>query len=175
MLNVFFVTFPISRLQFPLSLLAMHLPFVIGVLFLFAGCQSGEQGSSCPDAGKLSWMAGNWKLADDDVYERWTIDGDSRLLGSSFAIENGDTILLENMTVDISNGQGAFVVRVVAQNENQPVAFVLTRCAEGRLLFENAQHDFPQRVAYERGENGTLLAWVEGGERKLTFTYQRAE
>lgn len=153
----------------------MRQSLFIVLLFILFGCQSGDTEVSCPDAGQLSWLKGTWKLVDEDVYEQWTTDGDSRLVGLSFAIEKGDTVLMENMTVEITNGQGAFVVRVVDQNENKPIAFPLTRCAEGRLLFENPQHDFPQRVAYERGEDGTLLAWVEGGDRKLTFTYQRAE
>ena len=29
------------------------------------------------------------------------------------------------------------------------------------MVFENLQHDFPQRVAYER-QGADLLAWIEG-------------
>ncbi len=161
--------------QFPVSLQAMRQLFIIVFLSIFSGCRSGETPVSCPDAGKLSWLKGTWKLENEDVFEHWDEDGPVRLTGRSTAIENGDTVLLETMSMEITDGQGALVVRVADQNEDQPIAFALTRCAEGRLLFENPEHDFPQRVAYERGENGTLLAWVEGGDRKLTFTYQRAE
>lgn len=164
-----------TREQFPVSLQAMRQLFIFVFLSIFSGCQSGESPVSCPDAGQLSWLKGTWKLENEDVFEHWDEDGPVRLTGRSTAIENGDTVLLETMSMEITDGQGAFVVRVVDQNGDQPIAFALTRCAEGRLLFENPQHDFPQRVAYERGENGTLLAWVEGGDRKLTFTYQRAE
>jgi hypothetical protein len=44
-------------------------------------------------------------------------------------------------------------------------------------VFENPQHDFPQKVGYQRGGPGSLLAWVEGTEkgqtRKIEFPYKR--
>lgn len=112
-------------------------------------------------------------MEDQSVFETWSVESDTRLVGTSFSIVDGDTNILEQMRLEITDEKGVFVAQVVGQNEDQPVAFVLTKCREGLLLFENSQHDFPQRIAYERGEHGTLLAWVEGGDRKLTFTYQR--
>ena len=145
-------------------------------LLLFSvlgGCVVVPGESTCPDGGALYWLSGTWKMEDQSVFETWSVESDTRMIGTSFSIIDGDTSILEQMRLEISDEKGVFVAQVVGQNEDQPVAFVLTECREGRLLFENPQHDFPQRIAYERGEHGTLLAWVEGGDRKLTFTYQR--
>jgi hypothetical protein len=43
-------------------------------------------------------------------------------------------------------------------------------------VFENPQHDFPQRVGYRR-DGDTMLAWVEGmasgKPRRVEFPYRR--
>jgi len=45
-----------------------------------------------------------------------------------------------------------------------------------RIVFENAQHDFPQRIGYER-KGASLLAWIEGAQngkpRHIEFPYVR--
>ena len=45
------------------------------------------------------------------------------------------------------------------------------------VLFENPQHDFPQRVGYRSSGPDTMLAWIEGTakgkSRKLEFPYRR--
>ncbi len=46
------------------------------------------------------------------------------------------------------------------------------------IIFENLQHDFPQRVGYQRTGPDTLLAWIEGPRngqvRRIEFPYRRA-
>jgi hypothetical protein len=45
------------------------------------------------------------------------------------------------------------------------------------VVFENPQHDFPQRVGYERKGGDALLAWIEGTRngqtRRVEFPYRR--
>ena len=45
------------------------------------------------------------------------------------------------------------------------------------VVFENPQHDFPQKVGYQRTNPDTLLAWIEGSEkgqvRRIEFPYRR--
>ncbi len=33
---------------------------------------------------------------------------------------------------------------------------------DGKVVFENPEHDFPQRIIYERGDEGSLGARIEG-------------
>jgi hypothetical protein len=46
------------------------------------------------------------------------------------------------------------------------------------VVFENREHDFPQRVGYERTAGDELLAWIEGARqgrsRRIEFHYHRA-
>jgi hypothetical protein len=45
------------------------------------------------------------------------------------------------------------------------------------VLFENAAHDFPQRIGYRRLGNDSLVAWIEGTRqgrtRRVEFPYGR--
>jgi hypothetical protein len=59
----------------------------------------------------------------------------------------------------------------------QPSAVFLSRTiAEHEIVFENLQHDFPQRIGYKR-DGDSLLAWIEGARngqaRRVEFPYKR--
>lgn len=50
--------------------------------------------------------------------------------------------------------------------------------SDGRFVFENKQHDFPQRIIYQRNTDGGLLARIEGERdgksRAVDFPMKRA-
>ena len=49
--------------------------------------------------------------------------------------------------------------------------------SDSSVIFENLQHDFPQRIGYQRNGPDSLLAWIEGTEkgqvRRVEFPYRR--
>lgn len=53
--------------------------------------------------------------------------------------------------------------------------FLSTSVTENSVVFENPEHDFPQRVGYRR-QGRELAAWVEGAmggpARRVDFLYQ---
>jgi len=64
-----------------------------------------------------------------------------------------------------------------AHPSGQPSAVFLSReITDSSVVFENAEHDFPQRVGYRRSESG-VAAWIEGtvkGQmRRIDFAYTR--
>lgn len=66
----------------------------------------------------------------------------------------------------------------LAQPSGRPSAeFVSITASPSEVVFENAQHDFPQRVGYQR-QGADLAAWVEGTRdgqtRRIDFHYRRA-
>jgi hypothetical protein len=45
------------------------------------------------------------------------------------------------------------------------------------VVFENPQHDFPQKIGYQRVSPDALLAWIEGTDKRETRrieSYRRA-
>ncbi|HKT80802.1 MAG TPA: DUF6265 family protein [Vicinamibacterales bacterium] len=59
-----------------------------------------------------------------------------------------------------------------------PATFFSTTITDSSVVFENLEHDFPQRVGYRLDGASRLLAWVEGTAegrtRRIEFPYQRA-
>jgi hypothetical protein len=53
-----------------------------------------------------------------------------------------------------------------------------TTASDATVVFENPEHDFPQRVGYKRNGSDALDAWIEGQangkSRRVDFSYQRA-
>ena len=86
--------------------------------------------------------------------------GGKGLLGISNTIRQGKTVESEHMEIgDLPDGRLAFV----AHPSGQPSAtFLLLRISETEVVFENLEHDFPQRVAYARGGESKLRARIEG-------------
>jgi len=51
----------------------------------------------------------------------------------------------------------------VAHPRRQPVAtFVAIAATADSVLFENPEHDYPQRVGYRRVGTDSVLAWIDG-------------
>jgi hypothetical protein len=65
-----------------------------------------------------------------------------------------------------------------AHPSGQPSAVFRARdIGDQRVVFENPEHDFPQRVGYERKGADALAAWIEGTmngrARRVDFAYRR--
>jgi hypothetical protein len=49
---------------------------------------------------------------------------------------------------------------------------------DSTVVFENLQHDFPQRIGYEMNGPDSLTAWIEGPhqgrQRRIGYMFRRA-
>ena len=122
-------------------------------------------------------MIGEWKLEDKPIIEKWSyVDG--LFKGSVFAISGADKVITEEIRI-LENDDGIFYeANVEDQNQGEPVLFKLIISEEYKVIFENKEHDFPQRITYELIDNNKLIATIEGlshGESKsITFDYSRS-
>jgi uncharacterized protein DUF6265 len=107
----------------------------------------------------FSFLPGYWLSCDNgrETSEMWTDPRAGVLVGNSISFRGGE-VSWEH--VRIAPGRGGYTY--YAQPSDQPAAeFRLVRHRQGELVFENARHDFPQRVIYRRAGNG-LTARIEG-------------
>lgn len=121
---------------------------------------------------------GTWKMISDKIeyYEEWRLINGSELIGIGFSIEEGDTVLSEQLYLKKFSEQLAYVAIPV----NQTITlFALTSFLGNKFIFENDEHDFPQRVIYEFVSDTQLNARIEGmieGElMSRDFTFIRTE
>lgn len=125
---------------------------------LLAAALAGAQPAEPPD---LSWMAGYWLSCDDgrEVSETWSDRRGNVMLGTSLTVGRNGNSSHEQAQIAFTPEAG---VRFIAQPSGQPSAeFRLVRSGLGEAVFENPEHDFPQRVIYRR-EGDRLTGRIEG-------------
>ena len=130
-----------------------------------------------PDLAELDWLIGHWEFdAGRRVYhETWTKVGQNKLTGVGYAIAGTDTISSEKLEIVFEDGQINYVATV--PHNPGPVRFRLLDTGGPRWVFENPEHDFPQRITYLKKNAGYLQASIEGVNdgKKSGFTYYFAK
>ena len=81
------------------------------------------------------------------------------MLGLSRTVKGEQTVSFEFMQFRQENGVLVFLPQPQGGTR---VPFPLKDSFGGKLTFENKEHDFPQRVIYERKGPALLLAAIEG-------------
>ena len=102
-------------------------------------------------------------------------EGDS-MLGMSRTVVNGKTPFFEFLQI---KRDGEDLVYLARPQGKDPTPFKLVKLNESAAVFENLQHDFPQRIAYQRQIDGSLIATLEGEvkgkPKRVEFPMQRVK
>lgn len=109
----------------------------------------------------LSWLAGCWshERGESGSMEMWTAPAAGTLFGVSRTVKNNQTVAHEFMQIRTVDNELVFI----AQPSNQPEGrFRAVQSSAIEVVFENLQHDFPQRVMYRRTSNDSIHARIEG-------------
>lgn len=132
-----------------------------------------------PSAGALepvAFLAGEWQTTtpEGDVREAWGPPRGDAMLGTSHTIAAGRTVFFEYVRIEARSTGIVYLASPLGRHP--PTAFALVESDRDRVVFENPEHDFPQRVIYEKhGER--LDARIEGTEngakRSATWSYRR--
>lgn len=127
---------------------------MIGMMLIAAAAAASN---SMPQMG---WMTGYWLSCDGgrEVSETWGDPHENVLLGSSMTISEDGKTRFEVMRIAPTKRGLTFF----AQPSGRPAAeFLLKSATETEMVFENPNHDFPQRITYRR-EGDQLFARIEG-------------
>lgn len=127
----------------------------------------------------FSFLTGSWEMKTNTgkIVERWQKHQDS-LTGSSYRYNTkGDSILTETIVLKKIEGNWQFSVTGYEKGNEGKTNFKLVSSKNNTFVFENKQHDFPQRIVYQNKGKTELLAWIEGEingkTRKIDFPYNR--
>ena len=135
--------------------------FLAAILVLLAGVGASASAKAA-DISQLAWLGGCWKneKAEPGSGEHWLPLAGGTLLGVSRTVKKGKTVEFEFMQIrTVENGQLAFIAMPSGQ---QTVVFPLLRLVKAEVVFENPQHDFPQRIIYQLQGDKKLQARIEG-------------
>jgi hypothetical protein len=125
----------------------------------------------------LAWLKGCWSLSRNgrETTEHWLKPAGGTMLGISRTVADGKTVEFEFTQIrQDANG----VIVFIAKPSGQPEAtFKMIKGNANEVIFENPQHDFPQRVIYRLQGDGSLLGRIEGvskgKERAVDFPMMR--
>ena len=107
-----------------------------------------------------AWMAGSWggTVGGVKMEEHWTAADGGVMVGMHRDVRPNGKVFFEFLRIEKRDG----VLAYVAQPGGRPAtAFPLKSIDASSVVFENLQHDFPQRIIYRR-DGDRLCARLEG-------------
>ena len=140
-----------------------------------AGPPAAPAAASAPvpatSADALAWLAGAWVERRDGavIDEQWMVPRGGVMLGMSRSNGPDGKVFYEFMRIAPSAAGLSYFALPLGR---EAAEFPLVALAGRRAVFENAAHDFPQRITYWLEEGGVLRARIEGA---VDGTLQSAE
>jgi hypothetical protein len=175
LLNIIFVVGykgnTVSNLLFVYLSMKRYLP---AALLLFCSFINTDNFSSLN-----TLVGGTWKMKTTNGYscEKWTNVGKNELSSIAFNIKGKDTTVLER--VKLISKAGIISYNVTGAKTGDKTSFKLTSAKNNQFIFENAKHDFPQRVIYHFVKTDSLHAWIDGKYKgkyeKEDYYYKRVK
>lgn len=119
------------------------------------------------------WMTGGWQHEDggDWADEFWTPLRGDMMLGSARSGTGDKLNFWEQMRIEKEDDGD--VVFWAMSGDQESVRFEAIVAAENSIVFENAEHDYPQRIHYWR-EGSELKAEISllDGSKAVRFSFQ---
>jgi hypothetical protein len=129
---------------------------------------------------QVEWMVGSWEMRQPEgiLTETWKVASDTEMTGTSVMVsEKAELLFSERMRLVLRGNELWYLVTVSNQNNGQEVPFKEKSFTNGELIFENAAHDFPQRILYKEKAANVMYARIEGTQdglgRKEEFEYNK--
>ena len=119
--------------------------------------------SAAHKLAELSWMTGHWRGTSDGwaMEEVWLAPAGGMMLGLHRDAKGTKASYEFIRIAETAEG----IVYFAQPSGKPPTPFKLTHASAGRAVFENPQHDFPQRITYTLAKR-RLCARVEGSGEK---------
>jgi hypothetical protein len=125
------------------------------------------------DRSKLAWIVGTWEHTDGEktTLEQWLPLAGSTFMGLSHTYDSKRTHFFEFLRIATHGGRISYVAQ---PGGDRPVLFRAVKVTEEEAVFENPEHDHPQRIRYEKTEKGiTATISMMDGSRAKDFVYRK--
>jgi hypothetical protein len=154
----------------------LHRHVRLALLFAGAGAAaSSVAGQPHLSIDRVAWLHGCWQSVtpQSTIEEQWMAPRGGTMLGMGRTVRGGRTSEYELVVIKEQDGRLAYEAHPSGQLS---AVFLSRELTETAVVFENAEHDFPQRVGYKRTDGG-VAAWIEGTSkgqsRHIDFSYAR--
>jgi len=126
-------------------------------------------GPAVADVSGLRWMSGCWAANGREAgsVEQWTMPAGGTMFGVNRTVAGGKTVAFEYLRI-VTDEDGS--VALISSPSGQKTArFEMVSLSPQEVVFENQEHDFPQRIIYSLNNDNNLDGRIEGtigGQRK---------
>lgn len=150
---------------------------MLTALMMTAALTGVSQADLRPDLG---WIAGYWLSCEGgrEVAETWSVPRLNLMAGTSITVRNG-RVGWELSRIAPTGTEPDAPLGYFAMPEGQaPTTFPVVESGPNRVVFEQAAHDFPKRVIYERdGDvlNARIEGEIDGQTRTIRWRFHKAE
>lgn len=123
----------------------------------------------------FSYLIGDWERTNDEdgknTFEHWRSNHSKGLHGSSYTLQEGDTIFKE--TFRLFKKDTTWTLRIFAVHET-PIDFTVTQRNQYSFTAENPKNEFPSIISYNYFDD-VLTAKISGEAMDISFIYWRVE
>lgn len=156
----------------------LRLLLALGLVPALWAADPAPKATAATALNQLAWLAGHWRMEKGGrvIDEQWMAPAAGVMLGMSRTIARGKVV--EHEFIQIREGPGGALFFIALPSGQKEAAFQVLSLSEREVVFENKQHDFPQKITYALQADGSLLAAIEGPAkdgttRRIEFPYRR--
>lgn len=143
-------------------------------LLLISSAQDAKQAPAHSfDVQNLAWLEGTWEIKDGEkvTEESWFPLKGSTMMGVSHTYDSKRTHFFEFLRIMVKRDLISYIPQ---PGGDPPVPFLMKELDHTVAVFENPEHDHPQRIVYERTDNGmTATISLLDGTRAKSFVFTR--
>lgn len=119
------------------------------------------------------WMTGAWERSDGENWadEYWTPPRAGIMIGAGRSGKGEKLEFWEHMRI-VRDANGNLSFWAIASDQ-KPVRFCATKNTAEQIVFENPQHDYPQRIHYWRAgkELKAQISMIDGS-RSVNYSFK---
>lgn len=131
---------------------------LLGICMLLVSSAHAEE--KAPALSDLAWIAGCWEGGESSKYaEQWMSPDGGTMLGMSRTVAGDKTVAFEFLRIH-QEADGIYYTSI--PSGQTLTSFKLIKFDAQSVVFENPDHDFPQRIIYRLDKDGGLMASNEG-------------
>ncbi len=118
--------------------------------------------SATADISRLSWLSGCWAYDDAEPGsgEYWMPPVGGTMFAVSRSIRDSRTVAFEYLRIE-EFAEGSLVL-FASPSGQSPARFDMVSLSNNEVVFENPEHDFPQRIIYSLAQDSRLIGRIEG-------------
>lgn len=142
----------------------------ITILLTFIAGLQNTTGQSLED---LNWLSGYWTSNQNGISmeELWLSPSGNMMLGLHRDVFGGNRSSFEYLRIVQTEDQ---IIYLASPGGTSPTSFPLKEVTGQKAIFENLDHDFPQRIIYSlNGTDLTVRIEDQSGEKGMQWLWKR--